>query len=62
MLGDAPNTVSESTFSNTKFCELFALTEFLGESSVSFSQPILCVPKRTHRVFRQTHRVCLRTQ
>ena len=46
-----PNSVSFS-----------GLTEFWGENSVSSSQPIICVPKRTHRVFRGTHRVCCRTQ
>ena len=40
----------------------FALTEFWGENSVSSSQPIICVTKRTHRVFRRTHRVCPTTQ
>ena len=35
-----PNSVSFS-----------GLTEFRGASSVSSSQPIICVPKRTHRVF-----------
>ena len=39
-----------------------ALTEFQGENSVSSSQRIICVPKRTHRVFRRTHRVSCRTQ
>ena len=39
-----------------------ALTEFRGENSVSSSQPIICVPRRTHRVFRRTHRVCCKTQ
>ena len=38
------------------------LTEFRGANSASSSQPIICVPKRTHRVFRRTHRVCPRTQ
>ena len=39
------------------------LTEFGGASSVSSSQPIICVPKRTHRVFfRRTHRDCRKTQ
>ena len=47
----APNAVS-----------FFGLAEFRGESSVSSSQPIICVPKRTHRVSRRTHRVCRRTQ
>ena len=40
----------------------FALAEFWGESSMSSSQPIICVPKRTHRVSRRTHRVCPKTQ
>ena len=48
-LGNRPNTVSESTVSNS--VSFFALTEFWGESSVSSSQPTMCVPKRTHRVF-----------
>ena len=36
------------------------LTEFRGQSSVSSSQLSICVPKRTHRVFRRTplRRVC----
>ena len=38
------------------------LTEFRGANSVSSSQPIICVPKRTHRVLRRTHRVCPETQ
>ena len=46
-----PNSVSFS-----------GLTEFRGANSVSSSQPIICVPKRTHRVFRRTHRVCPKTQ
>ena len=29
---------------------------------VSSSRPIICWPKRTHRVLRRTHRVCCRTQ
>ena len=52
-----PNTVSESTVSNTELSELFALTEIRGESSVSSSQPTICATKRTHRVCRRTHRV-----
>ena len=40
----------------------FALTELRGENSVSSSQPIICVPKWTHRVYRRTHRVCSWTQ
>ena len=43
--------VSESTVSNTELSEFVALTAFRGESSVSSSQPIICVTKfvpRTH--------------
>ena len=40
----------------------FGLTEFREASSVSSFQPTICVPKRTHRVFRRTHRVCPKTQ
>ena len=29
---------------------------------MSSSQPIICVPKRAHRVLRRTHRVCRETQ
>ena len=39
-----------------------ALTEFHGANSVSSSQPIICVPKRTHRVLLGTHQVCPKTQ
>ena len=46
-----PNSVSFS-----------GLIEFWGANSVSSSQPIICVPKRTHRVFCRTHRVCRGTQ
>ena len=34
-VGNRPNTVSESTVSNTELSEFLALTEFWGESSVS---------------------------
>ena len=34
---------------------------FMGLSVSSF-RPIICVPKRTHRLSRRTHRVCRRTQ
>ena len=37
-------------------------TELWGENSVSSSRPIICLPKRTHRVFRRSHRVCPKTQ
>ena len=61
-LRNEPNTVSGSTVSNTELSEFLGLTEFRGASSVSSSQPIICVPKRTHRVFRRTHRVRPKTQ
>ena len=62
-IGDGPNTVSESTVSNTELSEFcLVLTEFRGENSVSSSQPIICVPKQIHRDFRRTHRVCPKTQ
>ena len=38
-------------FQTPNSVSFFALTEFRGENSVSSSQPIICVPKRTHRVF-----------
>ena len=41
--GDWPNAVSERTVSSTELSEVFALTKFQGESSVSCSQPIICV-------------------
>ena len=49
-----PNTVSESTASNTELREFLALTELWAENSVSSSQPVICVQKRTHRVCRRT--------
>ena len=61
-VGNGPNTVSESTVSNTELSEFLALTEFRGESSVSSSQSFFCVQQQTHRVFRRTHRVCPKTQ
>ena len=38
-------------FQTPNSVSFFALTEFWGENSVSSSQPIFCVTKRTHRVF-----------
>ena len=46
------------TVSITEPSEFFTLTEFWGGSSVSSSQPITCVQKRTHRVFCRPHRAC----
>ena len=44
----------EYGFKHRAQCACWALTEFWGESSVRFCQPIICVPKRTHRVVRRT--------
>ena len=62
--GDGLNAASRrARFQTPSSVSFFlALTKFRGESSVSSSWPIICVPKRTHRVFRRTHRVCHRTQ
>ena len=49
-------------FQTPNSVSFLALTKFRGENSVSSPQPVVCVPKRTHRVFRSTHRVCCRTQ
>ena len=38
-------------FQTPNSVKLLALTELRGENSVSSSQPGICVPKRTHRVF-----------
>ena len=48
-------------FQTPNSVSFFALAEFQEESSVSSARPIICVRKRTHRVFRRTHRVCPRT-
>ena len=44
-------------FQTPNSVSFLGLTEFRGENSVSSSQPIICVQKRTHRVYRRTHRV-----
>ena len=49
-------------FQTTNSVSFFGLTEFRGANSVSSSRPIICVQKRTHRVFRRTHWVCPKTQ
>ena len=46
-------TVSESTVSNTELSEFLALAKLRGQNSVSSSQPMICVPMRTHRVFEE---------
>ena len=57
-IGNGPNTVSESTVSNTELNEFFGPHRVPAErNSVSSFQPSICVPKRTHRVFPRTHRV-----
>ena len=56
LLGNGPGIFPVRLFSLSRPIKIFfALTEFWGESSVSSSQPIICVPKRTHRVFPRTH-------
>ena len=50
-LKTGPNTVSESTVSDTELSEFFGPRRVPGENSVSSSQPIIRVPKRAHRVF-----------
>ena len=40
-------------FQTPNSVSFFGLAEFRGANSVSSSQPIICVPKRTHRVFSQ---------
>ena len=58
-LGDGPNTVLESTVSNTGLSEFFGLTEFRGANSVSSSQPIIfCAKANSPSFFCRTHRVC----
>ena len=49
-------------FQTPSSVSFLALADFWGENSVSSSEPIICVPKRTHRVFRRTHRVCRRAR
>ena len=49
-------------FQTPNSVSFLGLTEFRGANSASSSRLIICVPKRTHRVFRRTHRVCRRTQ
>ena len=56
--GDGPNTVSESTVSNTELSEFFCSHRLPGKELSEF----LSAAKRTHRVFRRTHRVCHKTQ
>ena len=56
------DTVSESTASNTELIEFLCTHRVWGENSARSSQPTICVTKRTHRVFRRTHRVCPKTQ
>ena len=49
--------------SNTEHSEFFSPHRVAGRKlSEVLSAFYLCVPKRTHRVFRRTHRVCCRTR
>ena len=49
-------------FQTPNSVSFFALAEFWGRSSVSSFRPIICAPKRAHRVFRRTHWVCPKSQ
>ena len=49
-------------FQTPNSVSFLGLTEFRRENSVSSFHPIICVLKRTHRVFLRTHRVWRRTQ
>ena len=51
--GEAPaaDCQKRSEYQTPKSVSWFGLTEFRRESSARSSQPIICVPKRTHRVF-----------
>ena len=40
VIGDGPNTVSESTVSNTELSEFLTLTEFRGRELSESSQPL----------------------
>ena len=51
LFGNRPRTASESTVSHTELSEFWALAEFRKRDSVSSIQPVICVPKRTHREF-----------
>ena len=53
-VGNGPNTVSGSTVSTPNSVSFLGLTEFRGANSVSSFQPMICVPKRTHRVCPKT--------
>ena len=60
---DGPNTVSESTVSNTELSELFGPHWVPGREFSEFLSAFFCLPKRTHRVvFCRAQRVCLWTQ
>ena len=48
---NGPNTVSESTVSNTKLSELFCPHQVPGRELSECLSAFLCVWKRTHRVF-----------
>ena len=62
-IGNGPNTVSESMVSHTELSEFFGPHQVPGrELSEFLSAYIICVPKRTHQVFRRSHRVCRKTQ
>ena len=50
MLGNGPNTVLESTVSNTELSEFFGPHRVPGGELSEFLSAYYCVNKRTHRV------------
>ena len=46
--------MGRTQFQTPNSVSLFVLTEFRGDSSVSSSQPVIGVQKRTHRISHRT--------
>ena len=57
-VGDGPNTVSESTVSNTEHSDLFCSHRLPGRELRGSFQPIIAVPMQTHRFVLQSS-LCL---
>ena len=57
-VGDRPNTVLESTVSNTELSEFFGPRRVPGTELSEFLLAYHLCAKPTHRVFRRTRRVC----
>ena len=50
-VADGLSTVSESTVSSAELSELCGLHQVLARELSAFISPLVCVPKRTHRVW-----------